>query len=99
MNRYQTIPYRRVEDKKVTSTTIYPEVALSEQDYYIIATSGDRFDILSDQFYGSSDYWWVIASCNPHIRRDTLYLTPGAQIRIPPYRIVREAFEQLNRTR
>jgi len=56
MNRYQTIPYRRVEDKKVTSTTIYPEVALSEQDYYIIATSGDRFDILSDQFYGSSDY-------------------------------------------
>jgi len=81
MNRYQTIPYRRVEDKKVTSTTIYPEVALSEQ------------------FYGSSDYWWIIASCNPHIRRDTLYITPGAQIRIPPYRIVKEAFEQLNRTR
>lgn len=99
MNRYQTIPYRRVQDKKVTSTSIYPEVASSERDYYIIASSGDRFDILSDQFYGSSDFWWVIASCNPHVRRDTLYITPGVQLRIPPYREVKEAFEQLNRSR
>lgn len=99
MSRYQTIKFRKVQDKVVTGTSIYPEVAASEEDYYIISTVGDRFDILSQQFYGSSEYWWVIASSNPGVRRDSLYITPGLQLRIPPYRIVKEAFENLNRNR
>lgn|SRR6056300_820803 len=99
MSRYRTIPYRRVDEKKVRSTSIYPEVAPSLEDYYIIATAGDRLDILSNQFYGSSEYWWVLASANPNIRRDTLFVTPGVQIRIPPYNVVKEAFDSLNRNR
>lgn len=99
MSRYSTIPFRRVDDKRVTSTSIYPEVAASEEDYYIISTVGDRFDILSKQFYGSSEYWWVLASANPNTRRDTLFITPGIQLRIPPYRTVVEVFERLNRSR
>jgi len=99
MSRYRTIPYRRVDEKRVTSTSIYPEVAASEEDYYIISTVGDRFDILSKQFYGSSEYWWVLASANPNVRRDTLFITPGIQLRIPPYRTVIEVFERLNRSR
>ena len=99
MSRYSTIPFRRVDDKRVTSTSIYPEVAASEEDYYIISTVGDRFDILSKQFYGSSEYWWVLASANPSARRDTLFITPGIQLRVPPYRTVVEVFESLNRSR
>lgn len=99
MSRYRTIPFRRVDEKRVTSTSIYPEVAASEEDYYIISTIGDRFDILSQQFYGSSEYWWILASANPNVRRDTLFITPGIQLRVPPYRTVIEAFESLNRSR
>ncbi len=99
MSRYRTIPFRRVDEKRVTSTSIYPEVAASEEDYYIISTTGDRFDILSQQFYGSSEYWWILASANPNVRRDTLFITPGIQLRVPPYRTVIEAFESLNRSR
>ena len=99
MSRYQTIPLKVVEDKKVLRTTVYPEVAASEEDYYIISTVGDRFDILSRDFYGSTEYWWVIASNNPHVRRDTLYITPSVQLRIPPFQQARQRFESLNRSR
>ena len=99
MSRYSTIPYRKVEEKVVTGTSIYPEVAPSEEDYYIISSMGDRFDILANEFYGSSQYWWVIASSNPHVRRDSIYITPGLQLRIPPYRQVKSAFERLNSNR
>jgi nucleoid-associated protein YgaU len=99
MSRYQSIQLKTVEDKKVLRTVIYPEVAASEEDYYIVSTAGDRFDILSRDFYGTTEYWWVIASNNPHVRRDTLTITPGVQLRIPPFQQARQQFESLNRSR
>lgn len=99
MSRYDNIKHRIVEDKNSKQTSIYPEVASSEEDYYIITTMGDRYDILSKQFYGTADYWWVIASNNPHSRKDTLFLEPGIQLRIPPYRKVKEQYELLNASR
>lgn len=99
MNRYSVSNKRVIEGKRVTGTSIYPEVASSQQDYYIITSMGDRYDILSQQFYGSSEYWWVIASNNPHSRRDTLFLEPGIQLRIPPFRVVKKQYEDLNESR
>lgn len=99
MSRYETINRRSVEGKNVKQTSIYPEVTSSEEDYYVITSMGDRYDILSKQFYGTVDYWWVIASNNPHARRDTLFLEPGLQIRIPPYRKAKEQYESLNASR
>jgi len=99
MSRYQSIQLKTVEDKKVLRTAVYPEVAPSGEDYYIISTSGDRFDILSKDFYGTTEYWWVIASNNPHVRRDTLFITPGVQLRIPSFQQARQQFESLNRSR
>jgi hypothetical protein len=99
MSRYRSIKRRVVEGKNIKETSIYPEVAASEEDYYIITSMGDRYDILSKQFYGSSEYWWVIASNNPHSRRDTLFLEPGIQLRIPPYRQVKQQYEDLNESR
>jgi hypothetical protein len=99
MKRYSTIPFRKVEDITVTSTTVYPEVASSEEDYYIISSMGDRFDILAKQFYGNQDYWWVIASVNPNVRRDTMYITPGLQLRVPPLRQAIELYQSANNNR
>ena len=43
---------------------IYPEVPVTEDDTYVIATDGDRYDTLAQQFYNDSSLWWVIASAN-----------------------------------
>jgi len=99
MKRYEDIPVRNVGDKPYRGATIYPEVPASEQDYYVVASVGDRFDILSKQFYGDQQYWWVIASANPKVRRDTMYIEPGLQLRIPPLRAILNSYEQLNASR
>jgi len=45
MERYNGIQERVVDDKTIVSTTKYPYIPESEQDYYVITTTGDRFDI------------------------------------------------------
>lgn len=99
MKRYEDIPVRNVGAKPYRATAVYPEVAASEQDYYVIASVGDRFDILSREFYGDQQYWWVIASANPNVRRDTMYIEPGLQLRIPPLSRILDSYEQLNVSR
>lgn len=83
MSRYRNIPIRTLEGRSYIKNTLYPDVAVSENDYYVISTVGDRFDILANQFYNDVNLWWVIASANPHVRRDTMYIEPGLQLRIP----------------
>lgn len=99
MERYRDIPTTGTQSPyKVT--VIYPFVPEAESDYYVISTAGDRFDILSQQFYGSVDYWWAIASANPDVRKDTLFIEPGLQLRIPfPLTRVTQVYESLNTTR
>ena len=62
----------------------YPEIPLSINDIYLITTTGDRLDLLANQFYKDVDLWWIIATANPSIiRRDSLNLKSGLEIRIP----------------
>jgi len=99
MERYREIGVIGT-DTPCKATVIYPYIAESETDYYVISTTGDRFDLLSQQFYKSTDYWWAIASANPNVRKDTLNIEPGLQIRIP-YPLVRvlQTYENVNATR
>jgi len=89
MGRYTQIPIRRKSKNKTTSgrrfysTTIYPEIPLNFQDTYVITQIGDRFDILAQQYYGDSSYWWVISSANNSLNQGSYYVQPGLQIRIP----------------
>lgn len=96
MDRYNNIQDRVIEGKVAVGTTRYPYITESEQDYYVITTIGDRFDILASQFYGDSKYWWAIAASNPSARKDTLYLEPGLQLRIPPISTILTQFEVEN---
>ena len=64
------------------ANTLYPDVPVSEDDWYVITTMGDRFDLLSQQFYSTSEYWWLIAIANG-CAADTMCPEVGVQIRIP----------------
>ena len=56
----------------------YPPLPLSTDDVYVITTSGDRFDLLANQFYGDVRLWWIIAYANIDIvRRDSYSLKSG----------------------
>ena len=70
------------EGKNYYLNPVYPDIAESEEDIYVISTGGDRFDTLALQFYGDSSLWWVIASANTSVR-DSLVVKPGVQLRIP----------------
>jgi hypothetical protein len=68
--------------KRYLESVIYPKIPLSDEDFYIITQSTDRLDLLSNQYYGDAQYWWVIAVAN-NINDGTLYVDAGKQIRIP----------------
>ena len=83
MSRYDKISTVIREGQPLRGTTVYKDVEASPEDYYVITTVGDRFDILANQFYRDSSLWYIIAAANPTVRRDTLLIEPGYQIRIP----------------
>jgi len=83
MKRYENIKIEQsLEGKQYRTTTTYPETPISDTDYYIITTAGDRYDNLADQFYNDHTLWWVIAAAN-NSERASLIVEPGIQLRIP----------------
>lgn len=82
MNRYRQFPI--IQDPTPRrGTVVYPDIPTHPEDTYVIATLGDRFDILAQAYYQDSSLWWVVASANPDIARSSINITPGVQIRIP----------------
>jgi len=82
--RYQNIGIKKLDATKERYyvNNLYPVIPVSPDDTYVITVLGDRLDLLSFDFYGDTDFWWVIASANA-LTGDSLYLEPGSQIRIP----------------
>lgn len=91
MNRYNQTPIFRNTNLSVANlgveyygTTIYPEIPLDNNDIYVITEFGDRLDVLAQQYYKNSKYYWIIASANAeNISFDSLSIPPGTQLRIP----------------
>lgn len=81
--RYDNIDSRVVDNKTVKSTKIVDIKPESSEDFYVISTIGDRFDLIANKYYKDTNLWYIIAAANPHVRRDTLFIEPGKQIRIP----------------
>jgi len=69
---------------KIKHLTIPKYVILPKHpsDLYIKAVQGQRLDILSNQYYGTPKYWWVLALAN-NMGKGTLFVKPGYQLRIP----------------
>lgn len=82
--RYQNIRTSKngQEGSQFYTNNVYPDIPPTNEDSYVITVLGDRLDLLAFDFYGDTNYWWVIASANA-LPGDSLYLEPGSQIRIP----------------
>jgi len=99
-NRYRDIKRSRTTDgTEFINNPIYPEIPLSENDYYVISTSGDRYDILAKSFYNDHNLWWIIASAN-NSQRASLIVEPGVQLRIPADKDnIIQLYNQVNKRR
>jgi hypothetical protein len=83
-SRYQTIKTTKSDatGSLYYVTNVYPEIAPTDSDYYVITTIDDRLDLLAFDFYQDSNLWWVIASANA-LPGDSIYPPAGIQLRIP----------------
>ena len=66
-----------------------PSIGLRDDDLLHVVTANDRIDRLAFAAYGDPRLWWVIAQANDFESAWT-GLKPGATIRLPSARYVRE---------
>lgn len=105
MNRYLNSEIlKKDQGIRYFSSIIYPEIKPKETDMYIITTIGDRLDIISNDYYGDVTLWPIIYFCNTDVglRRDSIFLPVGIQLRIPDPNDISEIItklEEVNRTR
>jgi hypothetical protein len=104
MSRYTFIPFFSTPEKPERRyiNVKYPSIPRDSQDIYVYVTEGDRYDVLAQTYYDDSTLWWIIARANATISSaDSLYPSPGSQIRIPSVdRIstILSEYEEINRT-
>ena len=98
MDRLREISEKISGKKTYLKNVKYTSIPLDITDIYIISKDGDRLDNLANQFYKDSDLWWVIVKANPNkVKRDSFFIRPGLQIRIPmEIDAILEDFEKTN---
>ncbi len=96
--RYQNIPITKsLDDKQMYVTVKYPNIPLSENDIYILASSIDRYDKLALDYYGDTSLWWIISTANNNLPQNSLFLPLGSYVRIPAgYLDILEKYNILN---
>tara|TARA_Y100000034_G_scaffold106897_1_gene135952 strand:+ start:539 stop:808 length:270 start_codon:yes stop_codon:yes gene_type:complete len=80
MSRYDTV--KKISDKKITriGTADLPKFEEDNSDILLIAVHGDKCDMISQQYYGTTDYWWYIALVNNLTSNN---IEAGTQVRVP----------------
>jgi hypothetical protein len=106
MSRYNNYAYTQpakldVDNKRrYYESLIDPVIEKKDDDIYVITSFGERLDLLAWKYYSNVDLWWIIAAANPELRKDSLYLEVGSQIRVPvDYQQVLLMLEERNTTR
>lgn len=85
-----------VSGKRYYRGTKYPAIPYSNNDIYIITVAEDRLDLLANDYYGSVDDYWIIMVAND-IPRDSIFIKPGIQLRIPSnISAIKAAYDRLN---
>ena len=97
--RYIEIKRDQTTNNRYYKNIEYPEIPVAPNDVYIISKSTDRVDLLAFYYYNDEKLWWIISKANPgKIKRDSFFIDPGLQIRIPSnVEIIYDEFEKLNR--
>lgn len=80
--------YRQIIDNNndaFIETVNATPVKMSDKDQYheVLMEEENRLDIISNQYYGTPDFFWVIALANNYI--DPFCVKAGTVIRIPPF--------------
>ena len=80
MSRYDNTT--KIQNKNFVSigTSYLPKFQESNSDILLIATEGDRCDLISQEYYGTSEFWWYIASVN-NLKSNNI--EAGTQLRVP----------------
>lgn len=80
MSRYDNV--EKIQNKNVTTigTSYLPKFKEDNSDVLLIATEGDRCDLISQEYYGTSELWWYIASVN---NLSSNNIEAGTQLRVP----------------
>ena len=79
--------YRLIMDQTEVYTETVNQTPIEESidDVYheVLQSEENRLDIISNKYYGSPEYWWIIAMGNDLI--DPLFIKPGTILRIPAF--------------
>ena len=80
MSRYSNVKLSK--DKNVSSigTGYLPKFEEKNSDILLIATDGDRCDLLAQEYYGDNSLWWFVASVN-NLKSNNI--KAGTQLRVP----------------
>jgi len=84
MARYSNIKVLKESEnsRRYYRASKYPDIAFSDTDIYIEAAYGDRLDIISYDYYKSTEYYWILIVAN-NLPGDSIFVPPGTQLRIP----------------
>ena len=81
--RYQFTPTeKRFDGKNIYQTTYYPNIPISQDDFYVTVSETDYLDSLAKKYYGDESLWWVIARAN-NLQGYKLSHSGSLQLRIP----------------
>ena len=80
MSRYNNTT--KIQNKQFVSigTSYLPKFKEDNSDILLIATEGDRCDLISQEYYGTPEFWWYIASVN-NLKSNNI--EAGTQLRVP----------------
>ena len=80
MSRYDNV--EKIQNKNVTTigTSYLPKFKEDNSAVLLIATEGDRCDLISQEYYGTPELWWYIASAN---NLSSNNIEAGTQLRVP----------------
>jgi len=86
------------EDKRYYKNIIYPEIPLSEEDYYLITNQETRLETLANQFYKDPSLWWIISIANDSLPQNSMFIKEEIQIRIlQNLSEIKSKYNELNR--
>jgi nucleoid-associated protein YgaU len=85
MSRYETqkITLDAVNKRRFYTSLLDITIEKEDTDEYVIVSFGERLDLLAFRYYGDAALWWIIAAANPELRKDSFFLEPGTQVRVP----------------
>ena len=80
MSRYDNISKIKTNKKVSIGTSYLPKFEEKNSDILLIATEGDRCDLIAQEYYGTPELWWFVASVN-NLKSNNI--EAGTQLRVP----------------